>query len=146
MERICSRRRYLFVLRINIRSAKICTFSNRLYNDPLAPRSIVIVNVICTLNALYLRVNARSHSQNVTVATGTCQCSVVLSLRPIRQHCTFSITSQTVPSYHCSCTPLQLFSWVHNRQEAKPLHPCLGMFLCGGSSHILNHKARFSIK
>lgn len=153
VQRTCSRRRFLFVIRINTnlqKSAHACIFclpfSNCLYDDPLAPWNTFIVNLICTLNALYLRVHARSHSQNVTVATGTCQCSVLLSPRPIRQHCTFTITPPTVSLYHCSCTPVQLFTSVHNRQGCKPLYPRVEMFLCGGSSHILNHESRFSIK
>ena len=63
----CSPRRYLLVLRINTNLQKsahawiFCLpFSNRLYNDPLAPWNTVIVNLICKLNALYLRVYARS--------------------------------------------------------------------------------------
>jgi len=93
-------------------------FCNCLHDDPLAPYSTVIVNLMCTLNALYIRVYARSHSQNVTVATGTCQCSVVLSPRPIRQHCTFTITPPTVPLYHRSCTPVQLFTSVQTGRQA----------------------------
>lgn len=83
-------------------------------------------------------------TQNVTVATGTYQCSVVLSLRPIRQHCTFYnyvTNNTTVPLY--SCTIIFVGSQQTGSQASIPMPWNVSL---RGSSHILNYKTHFSIK
>lgn len=138
VQRTCSRRRCLFVLRIHIKSAKICTnviFLPTILQPSLQWPARSMEYSYCEPNLYTERL----------ISSGKCkvtQSERHLSNWNMSMFCSSVTPSNSSALYVCNChqhTFLLLYNYFRGftaGSQASISHPCLEMFPCGDSSHI----------